>query len=114
MSLFINISPIRESDKILADLELDLWWHDCLREDADWGDEFWKFELGCISGKLKELDRAFENCAWGFTFEAMWGGDKANEEIEVSLEELKELFENQRIGTLTRYKVTGRIKNSGR
>jgi hypothetical protein len=41
----------------------------------------------------------------GYIFEALWAGDKAEKQVEVSLDEILEIVQRNQIGTKTRYIV---------
>ena len=98
MSLQSVITPLGSKEKKIG-------WriHDALADEADWNAPFWLFEHSQLGPVITEIKTSFLQSEMGIRFSALWAGDEAEEEVEVSLQGLLERFEQNEIGTRTTY-----------
>ncbi len=76
-----------------------------LEDSADWDAPTWDMtceELPKLAATLKQIDA---HCFEPFVFEALWVGDKPQEQKRVSIDELNEIILAGKVGTKTSYLV---------
>ncbi len=69
----------------------------------------WVFDKAGIKGFSKQIERLFVVSNGGFSFQAVWNGDKATDTLNVSIVEFIELLLNDRIGKTIKYIVAGSV-----
>lgn len=77
-----------------------------LADDADWNDEHWEMDPQALVLMANTVERIAEHVPDGFTFEALWVGDKPKEKLTVTLKEMVTIIRAGQIGTRTSYEVT--------
>jgi len=102
MSLVTKISPIETLDSLsMSNFNL----HDCLTDDADWNDEYWSFNQNCINNFNQLLLKTYEESTKGIKLQAIWAGDSVKIHIEVTINELIQTFETNKLSTSAEYIV---------
>jgi hypothetical protein len=76
-----------------------------LTDEADWNAPTWDLREEVLPDLALALLFISETASNGFNFEAIWAGDKPEKSLEVSLNELLELVQQNRVGTKARYIV---------
>jgi hypothetical protein len=76
-----------------------------LTDDADWNAPTWDTRKEILPDLALALLFISELASNGYIFEALWAGDKPDKNIEVSLDEILDIVQRNRIGTKTRYIV---------
>jgi hypothetical protein len=76
-----------------------------LTDEADWNAPTWDIRKEVLSDLALALLFISEQASSGYTFEAIWAGDKPERNLEVSLNELLEIVQKNQIGTKSRYIV---------
>lgn len=74
-----------------------------LTDDGDWNDPTWDIQPGLLLHLANALEFISEQAPNGFILEALWAGDKPEENLEVSPEEVLDIVRANRIGTKARY-----------
>ena len=82
-----------------------------LTDNADWNTEFWDFESVWLQPAADVLAKINERVPNGFIVQALWAGDKPEETIKLSFEELHSLVLKNQIKTKTKYVVENRQAN---
>jgi cytochrome c5 len=77
-----------------------------LHDDADWGAPTWRMRLEVLPRLASTLAKIREHTSEPFTFQALWVGDDVSHERQLSVAELRDIVESDRIGTGTRYTIT--------
>lgn len=81
--------------------------HDMLTDDADWNAEYWDFRRPDLEKFAEKIAKLYAVSNGGFTFQAIWSGDKHSKTEYLSLNEFLETIKTNRIGTRTKYVVVG-------
>ena len=76
-----------------------------LADDADWDAPAWDIRPAVLPSLANTIRFISERAPNGFILEALWAGDKAGENLELSLDELLNLVRANRIGARARYNV---------
>jgi len=76
-----------------------------LSDNADWNEPVWDLEPEILEPLAKALEVLGEE-AGGFTFQAIWAGDKAETSSESTLPEILQEIRNNQIKNKHVYKVT--------
>lgn len=76
-----------------------------LTDDADWNAPAWDIQPTLLPHLANSLALISDRASEGFTFEALWAGDKPEKYLEVSPNELLSIVRENRVGTKTRYIV---------
>ena len=105
MSLETKIEMIGNpsSEFFWSDYEL----HDLLTDDADWNAEYWDFQRPGLEQFTEKLSKLYAVSNGGFTFQAIWSGDKPSSIEYLSIGEFLETVRSNKIGTKTKYVVAG-------
>lgn len=82
-----------------------------LTDNADWNDEFWDFQPSVLLPTANLLAHINERVPNGFIVEALWAGDKLEETLTVSFDELKDLVLQNQIKTKAKYVVENNATN---
>ena len=82
-----------------------------LTDDADWNAEFWDFDSALLQPTADVLAKINERVPDGFIVQALWAGDKPEETLKLSFEELQNLVLKNQIKTKTRYEVENQQAN---
>ncbi len=82
-----------------------------LTDDADWNAEFWDFQPSVLPPTANLLANINERVPNGFIVEALWAGDKPEETLTVSIDELKDLVLKNQIKTKAKYVVENNATN---
>ena len=96
----VNYSPHDENK------ELSFYLHDLLSDDADWNDEYWKFELDEMDKFISMLTSYYQESPNGIKFSAIFSPDIVESVCNLTIEELICKLLNNQIGTKTEYVVT--------
>ena len=80
-----------------------------LSEDADWDAEVWAMKAGLLEQLARTLSALAEHGPKGMAVEALWQGEKPERRENVTAEELAALARNSRLGTHTRYVLSGDV-----
>lgn len=103
MSLITKIEFINKSDNNSLLNEYDIDMHDHLTDQADWNSEYWDFETEYLLQYSKSIKKIYNSSTNGITFQALWAGEIASENIELSLSELLKTIETNKIKTRAKY-----------
>ncbi|MGB7922362.1 MAG: hypothetical protein WCF57_03880 [Pyrinomonadaceae bacterium] len=76
-----------------------------LTDEANWNAPTWDIRKEVLPELALALLFISERASNGYTFEAIWAGDKPEKNLEVSLNEMIEIAQKNRIGTKARYIV---------
>ena len=76
-----------------------------LTDDADWSAPNWDLKTEVLPLIANTLEQIASISPEGFSFEALWTGDRPKQTLKLSLPELKERVLSNLIGTRTRYQV---------
>jgi hypothetical protein len=76
-----------------------------LTDETDWNAPTWDIRPELLPYLALTLLFISEQALSGYTFEAIWGGDKWERSHEVSLNEMLEIVQKNQIGTKERYIV---------
>ncbi|MBP6002197.1 MAG: hypothetical protein KA746_02070 [Pyrinomonadaceae bacterium] len=82
-----------------------------LTDKADWNAEFWDLEPTLLLDTANLLFLVNNSVPNGFTFEALWAGDKPVETLRVSIGELINLVQKNQIKTKAKYVVENQVAN---
>lgn len=82
-----------------------------LTDDADCNFEFWDFQPSLLPPTASLLANINERVPNGFIVEALWAGDKPEETLTVSIDELKDLVLKNQIKTKAKYVVENNATN---
>ena len=83
-----------------------------LTDDADWNAEFWDFQPSLLPQTANLLAHINERAPNGFIVEALWAGDKPEETLTVSIDELRDLVLKNQIKTKAKYLVESNLISS--
>jgi hypothetical protein len=76
-----------------------------LHDDADWNAEHWLLKPAGLP-RLEETIVRFNGLAKdGFTFQALWMGEKPETTVDVTVDEMRALVRQNGIGTKVRYHI---------
>ena len=105
MSLETKIEMIGNpsSEFFISDNELN----DLLKDDVDWNAEYWDFQRLGLEQFTEKLSKLYAVSNGGFTFQAIWSGDKPSRIEYLSISEFFETVRSNKIGTKTKYVVAG-------
>ena len=78
-----------------------------LTDDADWNAPFWAMDPQALVLLANTIERIAEYAPDGFTFQALWAGDKPREKLTVTLQQMVTIIRSGKIGTRASYNVTG-------
>ncbi len=76
-----------------------------LSETADWNAPTWDMVLSVLPKLASTVGTIRKHTLHGFSFEAIWIGEEANEEVTLSIEQLVTIIRAGQLGTRTRYLV---------
>ena len=76
-----------------------------LTDDADWNAHTWDLRLDLLPDLARALSFFSECSSGGYTFEALWVGDKPEKNVDVSTDEMLQIVQRNQIGPKTRYIV---------
>ncbi len=91
------------------DSKLNFELHDLLSDDADWNDEFWKFNIDKMSPFVRKVEKYYGASKKGIVFSAIWPPDKVENVIEITINELRDMLLSNRVGTKAKYVVTKNV-----
>ena len=78
-----------------------------LSDDADWNAEVWAMRREVLERLAVTIERLVDAAPDGLIVEALWIGDVPERTIAVTAAEFGELARTSRLGTHTRYEITG-------
>jgi hypothetical protein len=76
-----------------------------LADDADWDAAVWSMRPEVLPQLAATLATLRQHTAEGFVFQALWVGETASHDKQVSIEEMRALVESGQISTDSRYLV---------
>jgi hypothetical protein len=100
----IEISDSPDLQHLAASGDFDL--HDYLSDQADWNAPYWEFEVGRMYEYCRKLQELFALTGSGFSFQALWVGEKPKHVEVISIEDLVSLLQTNRLRTSAKYMVS--------
>jgi hypothetical protein len=79
---------------------------DLLTDNADWDAETWDIIPSYLPHISSVISNLYQHLSEGFLFEALWAGDSPTVRKEVSIAEMVQIIQNNKIETKTTYQVT--------
>jgi hypothetical protein len=76
-----------------------------LTEEADWNAEVWDMGLELLPKLAKTVEKLYGEINAPFNLQALWAGEKATAEIDVSLTKMLEVIRKNQLGTKIKYKI---------
>jgi hypothetical protein len=84
-----------------------------LTDDADWNEPAWEIQRRLLLALAETLTVINERAHSGFAFEALWVGDKPEDQLEMAFEGFIELVRQNKLATKTRYIIVPNEKSGG-
>jgi len=85
--------------------------HDYLSDQADWNAKSWALDLARIDNYCNRLEALYNHTKQGFTFQALWAGEKPKETQEITIGKLLELLRTNGISTSSKYTWSPNMHN---
>lgn len=91
------------SEFFISDYELQ----NLLSDDTDRNAEYWDFQQPGLEQFTEKLSKLYVVSNGGFTFQAIWSGEKPSRIENLSISEFLNTVRSSKIGTKTKYVVVG-------